>query len=143
MFFSLVTQHPLLKNRGSIHLRVTLYFCVPHWHSRGKGRVSSQTLHTLQSFCRKLLVKVIKNVNLVKLKLKNINKPNLTQLLRRSFTLVSPFDHYHISYSQAGLLGVFRWRKCCWAQSKHQKTYLSCPERKKEGKSKLTEPIPP
>lgn len=141
MFFPLVTWHPLLKNRGTVHLRVTLYFCGPHWHSR--GNMSLQTLHMLQSFCRNLLVKVIKNVDLVKLKLKNINKPDLTQVLKRSFTLVSPFDHNHISYSQAGLLQIFRWRKCCWTQNKHQKTYLSGPERNKEGKRNLIKPIAP
>lgn len=45
------------------------------------------------------------------MKLKSINKPDLTQLLKRSFTLVSPFDNYHISYAQADLLGVLRWRR--------------------------------
>lgn len=114
MFFPLMTQHPVLKNRGTVHLRVTLYFCGPHWHSRGKGSISSWILHTLQSFCRMHLVKVVKNVNLVKLKLKNINKPDLTQVLEKSFTLGSSLDQYHINYSWAGLRGILRWIKCCW-----------------------------
>lgn len=72
----------------------------------------------------------------MKLKPKNINKPDLTQLLKRSFTLVSPFDHYHINYSQSGLLGISRWRKCCCSQNKHLENLLELSRKKERRKEK-------
>lgn len=70
----------------------------------------------------------------MKLKPKNINKPDLTELLKRSFTLVSPFDHYHISYTQSGLQGIFRWRKC--SQNKHLENRFVLSRKKERRKEK-------